>query len=454
MPNHQVSLSTYTPEYQATPSPCKPSQWTALWAVPVGAVFVVLGMGLGHAAAPMLLATTPAVFQRTLPKPMLASGQATLPRPQSPVSAAVPEFSARHLAPASRSHTSSSSPNLAGVDVGVAMPLSLLWAVGIVTGLFGLARSIKGQTESWAMAATGPAKPLLSEADVDVAEEDQQNSNHSLAETDAARISAAAVSQLMEEGELQVDVAVGSSALATEVESPGVMSIALSALLILAVFGSGLAVACGTQVAMQGVLGVIALYIIMSINEYVVHRYYQHLGWNTSGVFMFLKPMIPTLPRLKSSGHVEHHRETLDDMSLDTRSHHILDVDPYRGTAFSWSISAIMTLEIALQSYPILWLLGWSWTWSTVGLVAGVGFHAAVWQALHPAMHGLPDPPLAYGMPGWLLARFRESPYFRFLYVNHVGHHRVPGAHANYNVCYPLADHLFGTYAGVIPPKA
>ena len=37
--------------------------------------------------------------------------------------------------------------------------------------------------------------------------------------------------------------------------------------------------------------------------------------------------------------------------------------------------------------------------------------------------------------------------------MNHEGHHRVPGAHGNYNVCCPGADHVFGTYVGIIPAK-
>ncbi|CAE8736340.1 unnamed protein product [Polarella glacialis] len=89
----------------------------------------------------------------------------------------------------------------------------------------------------------------------------------------------------------------------------------------------------------------------------------------------------------------------------------------------------------------------------TAALVAGLSLHAMVWQTLHPAMHLLPDPPITYGFPGWSLAALRQSRYFRFLYANHEGHHRVPGAHGNYNVCFPLADHLFGTYRGYVPPK-
>lgn len=233
---------------------------------------------------------------------------------------------------------------------------------------------------------------------------------------------------------------------------PTASSMALQGAGLLAVIGGILGATMGSKLALQGVVGIFGLYAICSVNEYVVHRYYQHLGINRTGILKFLRSRFG-VKNLASSGHVEHHAETLDDMSLDEAPQPILDADPYRGTAFSWSISAIMMTEIALQSYPFLWLCGWSFKASTIGLFVAILLHAAVWQSLHPAMHDLPDPGLRYGVPGWSLAFLRKTPYFRFLYSNHEGHHRAPGAHGNYNVCCPGADHLFGTYVGIIPPK-
>jgi len=251
-----------------------------------------------------------------------------------------------------------------------------------------------------------------------------------------------------------VGATIGSPRLGdVDTDVPSISWLLFSGLTILTAIGSGLAASSGAKVAIQGVVGLVALYVIMSVNEYLVHRYYQHVGFNKTGLFRWLRNTFPKFPQLKSSGHVEHHKETRDDMTLDIRPHPILDADRFRGTAFSWSVSAVMTIEIALQSYPVLWLLGWSWKWSTIALFGALGLHAAVWQSLHPAMHELPDVPIRYGIPGWLLAGFRNTHYFHFLRMNHEGHHRVRGAHGNYNVCLPLADHLFGTYVGLIPAK-
>jgi len=247
---------------------------------------------------------------------------------------------------------------------------------------------------------------------------------------------------------------IADGAIAPKVDpgTPSLMAVVLEGLLVLASIGGILGNFYGTQIALRGVVGLAGLYAIMSFNEYVVHRYYQHLGINKNPIYRFLRTKCG-FPLVASSGHVEHHKETLDDMTLDRRPSVKLDADPFRGTAFSCDVSAMMTGQIAVQSYPFLWLCGWSFKASTIALFAAMLLHAAVWQTLHPAMHELPDPPLTYGVPGWSLKFLRSSGYFKFLYMNHEGHHRAPGAHGNYNVCFPLADHLFGTYVGVIPPK-
>merc|ERR1711988_234569 len=53
--------------------------------------------------------------------------------------------------------------------------------------------------------------------------------------------------------------------------------------------------------------------------------------------------------------------------------------------------------------------------------------------------------PLRVGVPSWPLAKLRNTAYFRWLYMNHEGHH-VVGGQGNYNVACPGTDHLVGTY--------
>ena len=64
------------------------------------------------------------------------------------------------------------------------------------------------------------------------------------------------------------------------------------------------------------------MYALMSLNEYMTHRYFQHLEFNRPESLLWLKSIIasatgdPTAPKVSGDGHVEHHAETYDDMSL------------------------------------------------------------------------------------------------------------------------------------------
>lgn len=56
------------------------------------------------------------------------------------------------------------------------------------------------------------------------------------------------------------------------------------------------------------------MYSLMSANEYVTHRYYQHTDFNKLSLLRRLGV------KVRGGGHVEHHAETLDDMTLKVRT--------------------------------------------------------------------------------------------------------------------------------------
>lgn len=205
------------------------------------------------------------------------------------------------------------------------------------------------------------------------------------------------------------------------------------------------------------------MYALMSVNEYFTHRYFQHLEWNRPETFPRLKKFLQLLTRAKSepkmpdNGHVEHHAETYDDMSLknDARwnrspAAQFLDTDPFRGTAFTWATSGLMTIQMLPTVLPVYALMGWSLRATFAILMPCMLIHALVWNAIHPPMHGLPSVPAKVGAPSWPFANaLLTSKYGKWIYENHMGHHVLSGQ-CNYNVCCPLTDHLLGTY---VPPK-
>ena len=75
----------------------------------------------------------------------------------------------------------------------------------------------------------------------------------------------------------------------------------------------------------------------------------------------------PVAPKVPGDSHVEHHAETYDDMSLknderwrSTPVSKTLDECEYRGTAFKWSATAIMTVQMLPSVLPTYTLMGWS----------------------------------------------------------------------------------------------
>lgn len=194
-------------------------------------------------------------------------------------------------------------------------------------------------------------------------------------------------------------------------------------------------------------------YALVSVNEYITHRWYQHEELNAYAWARKFAQTFLDRPKLPGGGHVEHHAETLDDMSLRTDAKWlasepcaVLEGKTYRGTAFEYDIVAMMIAQMFVTCpWVLCGVLGLNFAEASAFIVSATVTHGLIWNALHPAMHGLPDVPIAEGLPSSWLKGLRGSAYFNWLYANHQGHHVLSGR-CNYNVCAPLVDHVLGTY--------
>jgi len=202
----------------------------------------------------------------------------------------------------------------------------------------------------------------------------------------------------------------------------------------------------------SAIAGIPLMYGLLSGNEYVTHRYFQHNEMGKLKIYQSLKKQ-GKLPHLPTTVHVEHHAETYDDMMLKTddpvwmksKPAQLLNDDPYRGTIFAWDATALMFAQCIPSVYPAFFLLGWSFAATTALFVPAMLIHGLVWNALHPHMHGLPDVPASVGLPSSVFASLRGSAVFEYLRVHHVGHH-VASGQVNYNVCCPGMDAIVGTF--------
>ena len=140
---------------------------------------------------------------------------------------------------------------------------------------------------------------------------------------------------------------------------------------------------------LQTVAAVPVMYSLMSVNEYITHRYYQHGEVNKEPI---LQKILCTLTnqekfeKIKGGGHVEHHAETYDDMTLrsderwkKTQTAITLDSDEYRGTAFSWKVLGLMTLQMIPTTIPIFHLMGFSLLSTFLVLIPSMLLHGLIW---------------------------------------------------------------------------
>jgi hypothetical protein len=220
-----------------------------------------------------------------------------------------------------------------------------------------------------------------------------------------------------------------------------------------------------TADAARVVLAAPVMYALVSFNEYVTHRYYQHAEFNKNETLKKVWCAVTgqkEAPKIGGGGHIEHHAETLDDMSLKTDDcwlnsdpAAVLEGNTYRGTAFEYDVTGLMTLQMLPTCIPVLAIMGYSLPAMASLILGSVLVHALIWNSLHPAMHGLNEVPIKDGIPSMWLSSLRSSKYYEYLYENHQGHHVLSGK-KNYNVCAPLIDHLLGTYvpADEWKPKA
>lgn len=171
----------------------------------------------------------------------------------------------------------------------------------------------------------------------------------------------------------------------------------------------------------------LVFYVVMSVNEWMVHKYYMH-----SDKF--------------GSTHLLHHAETNTNMTLRKTSR-LLDDDDFRGTAFSW----LTVIAIALIAFPQALLLSriclqnrrvMRRVFCAASAVIFFAFYQGIaWNSIHPAMHEMPPVPWWHGPPSVISS---ENAFLDVLRTNHERHHQSKGT-CCFNVTLLGADYLFLT---------
>ena len=173
------------------------------------------------------------------------------------------------------------------------------------------------------------------------------------------------------------------------------------------------------------------LYIVLSINEWIIHKYVMHCYQNSS--WLLLLPN--NYAKMSCLSHKNHHLSVEKDMSLnDTKNDTELVFNLYHALALGVLIFMLMTLIIYKLNLRINVYVN-----LLCCIVAGFMF-MIIWNSIHTKMHKHEvDLPLS---PRIDIAYVPNNVYFK----NHELHHQIKGDDkGNYNVVFLGADELFDT---------
>lgn len=174
------------------------------------------------------------------------------------------------------------------------------------------------------------------------------------------------------------------------------------------------------------------LYLICTMSEWILHRYVMHA-----------KVDLPWIRTFHDS-HVIHHSLIEKDMTV--REHERMYEDICM-QPFSW-------LVILLMSGGLMWVLFGRWFSASVIIAHVLVFvliEVVVWNSLHPYIHHVA------GKAGCRLSSTdipSGNPYVKWVVRNHAAHHLIKGERkGNFNIVFPGADYLMGTYREVSRPS-
>ena len=173
------------------------------------------------------------------------------------------------------------------------------------------------------------------------------------------------------------------------------------------------------------ILFFMSVYLGASIQEWFFHKYLMH------------KPSFAIFEQLYRN-HKAHHTNTKSDYSIVNNNpeyicFEILSLD---GIIQTFIVFFINTTGYYMMFYPSI-----SFTMVSITVAALLFINIIVWNTYHAHVHGF-DASVICNPPGF---QIDESSFVSKWYIqNHEAHH--DNKNTNYNIVFPGADFLFGTY--------
>ena len=174
----------------------------------------------------------------------------------------------------------------------------------------------------------------------------------------------------------------------------------------------------------------IIIYIICSFYEYVLHRYIMHGDPET----LQNVPLIGFKLAHTARMHLDHHKSVNIDMTLKENKKSI------KGVIFGWRLTFLLILIMGVTS-KLLNLPS-----PIMIAVVTVLLHNLLWNNWHTRFHNYNYPAnTTDGLPKLPNFPTPGQGIYSYLFKYHAIHHSQKGNKYNYNIIFPLFDHLFGT---------
>src|SRR6056300_262867 len=171
---------------------------------------------------------------------------------------------------------------------------------------------------------------------------------------------------------------------------------------------------------------IIFLYVIISFYEWFLHRHIMH------GDPEFLKkfPGIGSYMAETARHHLEHHKLVNIDMTLKENIEST-------GVYFTWSVTVIFIILTLLHIRKIVPM-------PILVSIAAVFLHNILWNNWHTRFHEYQrEVNITQGLPKFGI--FPTGFIYDYLWKYHTIHHSQKCQKYNFNIIFPLFDHVFGT---------
>jgi len=209
---------------------------------------------------------------------------------------------------------------------------------------------------------------------------------------------------------------------------------------------------------MKIALAIITFYCLFSISEWFFHRCVMHLA--DDPISTQAVDRIPAFLGVRQR-HAKHHSWLNTETPLASRYNEGRDwceePDPherwlaeFEGLYFLWPATVGVFVPLMIIFWGVNMVIFQLSPWFILAIsVLFVVYQSAMWNAMHPLLHGKTDRRLKWyeGIdlidPNWL----KNTRLYHWLWENHVLHHLIPGSkQGNFNVTAPFADYFFRTH--------